>query len=79
MGLERRDYLLVGAAVAFTIGLAPYVGLVQGALVGACVFFGTRAFAKHQKRRMLRAAGACADCGGALDEGRCPSCSPAHE
>lgn len=75
MGLERRDYLLVGAALAFTIGLAPYIGLVQGALVGVGVFLGTRALAKYQRARMLRAAGACVSCGGALKDGECPSCS----
>lgn len=79
MGLERRDYLLVGAALAFTIGLAPYIGLVQGALVGVGVFLGTRLLAKYQRARMLRAAGACVDCGGALKDGACPSCAPADE
>ena len=78
-GVERREYLLVGASAAFTVGLSPYIGLVQGALVGVAVFFGTRALARYQKSRMMRAAGACARCGGALHGGACPSCSPAQE
>lgn len=79
MGLERRDYLLIAAAAFFAVGLAPYIGLAQGALVGAGVFFGTRLFVKRQKARMLRAAGACGRCGSPLDGGRCPSCGPALE
>ncbi len=79
MGLERRDYLLIAAAGFFAVGLAPYIGLVQGALVGAAVFFGTRALAKYQKARMLRAAGACGRCGSPLGAGRCPRCGPAQE
>ena len=79
MGLGRRDYMLIAASGFFTLGLSPYIGLVQAALVGAGVFFGVRALAKYQRARMLRAAGACPGCGSQLEGGRCPSCGPAQE